>query len=279
MAEPSYLEIIRQYPIPTGEQTREFAAYVASAHSWYKHLPVYPPMPFRFYLDPNAGRSTIISEDGEIKFEDIVDESTRFHYTWQLTETYRERLGYWNYLAPYGTHFLIPRGQDVIDTKQSGHTRSGPAIFMPEVGWIMLPDALVQAGTAGVTALIHEVRDLRTIPGAGNGWRAGQGGRSERVHRAPSGCTGSGFARSIRKMGNLQPRTGNPTVRPIGRNLASWKIRYSLRWIANGNGRLPAWKLPCTGFLTLWQGERRLVKRDKRALRQGSWAFTTINAV
>ena len=160
MAEPSYLEIIRQYPIPTGEQTREFAAYVASAHSWYKHLPVYPPMPFRFYLDPNAGRSTSISEDGEIKFEDIVDESTRFHYTWQLTETYRERLGYWNYLAPYGTHFLIPRGQDVIDTKQSGHTRSGPAIFMPEVGWIMLPDALVQAGTAGVTALIHEERDL-----------------------------------------------------------------------------------------------------------------------
>jgi len=55
---------------------------------------------------------------------------------------------------------LIPRGHDVIDTKQSGHTRSGPAIFMPEVGWIMLPDALVQASTAGVTALIHEVRNF-----------------------------------------------------------------------------------------------------------------------
>ena len=40
MAEPSYLEIIKQYPLPTDEQTRAFAEYVAGAHSWYKHLPV-----------------------------------------------------------------------------------------------------------------------------------------------------------------------------------------------------------------------------------------------
>ena len=99
----------------------------------------YPPVSFDFYLDPNAGRSTIISEDGEIRFEDIVDEGTRFHYTWQLTETYRERLGYWNYVAPYGTHFLIPRGQDVIDTRQSGDTTERPAILVPEVGLIRLP--------------------------------------------------------------------------------------------------------------------------------------------
>jgi hypothetical protein len=160
MAEPSYLEIIKQYPLPTDEQTRAFAEYVAGAHSWYKHLPAYPPMSFDFYLDPNAGRSTIISEDGEIRFEDIVDEGTRFHYTWQLTETYRERLGYWNYLAPYGTHFLIPRGQDVIDTRQSGDTRERPAILVPEVGWIGLPDSLVQAGRADVSALVHEARDV-----------------------------------------------------------------------------------------------------------------------
>lgn len=57
-AQPSYLDIIGQLPIPTAEQTRNFAEYVAGAHSWYKHLPVYPPAPFVFYLDPNAGRGS-----------------------------------------------------------------------------------------------------------------------------------------------------------------------------------------------------------------------------
>ena len=38
MAEPRYLEIVRQYPIPTDQQTRELAEYVAGDHSWYEHL-------------------------------------------------------------------------------------------------------------------------------------------------------------------------------------------------------------------------------------------------
>ena len=165
MPQPSYLDIIRQYPIPTDEQTRAFAVYVAGAHSWYKHLPVYPPAPFCFYLDPNAGRSMTISADGDMAFEDIVDESTRFHYTWQLTETYREHLGYWNYFAPYGTHFQFARAGKLIDTRQSGDAEGSPVILVPKVGWLALPVALVQAGTAGVTALVHEHRNLHAYWG------------------------------------------------------------------------------------------------------------------
>ncbi len=159
-AQPSYLDIIRRYPLPTAEQTRNFAEYVAHAHSWYKHLPVYPPVPFVFYLDPNAGRATLMSKSGKLGFEDIVDESSRFHYTWQLTETYRSRLGYWNYFAPYGTYFLVPHGRAVIDTRQSGQAEGGPAIFVPKSGWITVPEALVLAGTVGVTALVHKWRNF-----------------------------------------------------------------------------------------------------------------------
>jgi len=177
MAKPSYLDIIRQYPVPTATQTREFAEYVAGAHSWYKHLPVYPPVPFCFYLDPNAGRSMVFSETGEMGFEDIVDESTRFRYTWQLTETYRKRLGYWNYFAPYGTFFQIPRGQGVIDTRQSGYTEDSPAILVPEMGWITVPDVLIQAGTAGVTAMVHKRHDVEAY------WAVEtEGGTSKRLH-------------------------------------------------------------------------------------------------
>jgi hypothetical protein len=52
-----YLEVVRALRRPTDVQTDCFARYVSAAHSWYKHLPLAPWVPFFLFLDPNAGMS------------------------------------------------------------------------------------------------------------------------------------------------------------------------------------------------------------------------------
>ncbi len=102
-----YVGVIRQLPRPTLAQTERFARFVSSAHSWYKHLPVCPKVPFVFYLDPGAGMSLVRTRTGETALVEVTDQSTPFHYTWQKTEDYRRRFGHWNYHAAYGTSFLF----------------------------------------------------------------------------------------------------------------------------------------------------------------------------
>jgi len=44
-------------PIPTLQQTEAFVEHVATHHSWYKHLPSFPPgVWFLFAGNPNARR-------------------------------------------------------------------------------------------------------------------------------------------------------------------------------------------------------------------------------
>src|SRR5437763_8828458 len=101
-----YLGIVQDLRCPTLAQTERFARFVSSAHSWYKHLPIHPKMPFVFYLDPGAGMNRVRTRTGETALVEITDESTRFHYTWQKSVDYRRRFGYWNYHAAHGTSFL-----------------------------------------------------------------------------------------------------------------------------------------------------------------------------
>ena len=39
----SYIEVVASLPVPTREQTDRFGDHVANNHSWYKHLPFFPP--------------------------------------------------------------------------------------------------------------------------------------------------------------------------------------------------------------------------------------------
>ena len=94
-----YVNAIRQLPRPTLAQTERFARFVSSAHSWYKHLPVCPQVPFVFYLDPGSGMSLVRTRTGETALVEVTDQSTPFHYTWQKTQDYRRRFGHWNYHA------------------------------------------------------------------------------------------------------------------------------------------------------------------------------------
>ncbi len=153
-----YLEVIKKLPIPTESQTNQFALFVSDAHSWYKHLPVYPGQPFFFYLDPNAGRSLVRTQTGDMVFVDITDESPRFHYTWQTTEQYRKRFGFWNYYANYGSSFLFAGEGGVIDTKGAGRM-----ILSSSSGWLKVPDDLMEVGKVFLTFLVHILRSCTIL--------------------------------------------------------------------------------------------------------------------
>jgi hypothetical protein len=68
-------EMMKSLPVPTSEQTARFADHVTDNHSWYKHLPFFPPgASFVFFPNPHAGRG-VRSEDGRlasIRFPDRV---------------------------------------------------------------------------------------------------------------------------------------------------------------------------------------------------------------
>jgi hypothetical protein len=52
----AYRALFATTPAPTPTQIDDFVAYVAGKHSWYKHLPLFPPgVDFVVYLDPGAG--------------------------------------------------------------------------------------------------------------------------------------------------------------------------------------------------------------------------------
>lgn len=134
-----YRQLIAPLPIPTAEQTESFAAFLAGAHSWYKHLPYDPPgVSFVVFLDPNAGRQFVLTADGTAKYSDCVDERDRFHYTWMTTAKYLTKFGHWHY---YNT--LADRGGIAQVTAGDGTSIA----VSPEV---------VAAGTVYLTACVHE---------------------------------------------------------------------------------------------------------------------------
>jgi hypothetical protein len=145
----TYAEVVKQLPMPTQEQIREFAEFVPGAHSWYKHLDIDPPSPFVFYLDPNAGRAMVHVSDDVVTFVDNTGESEKFHYTWQTTEAYRRRFGFWNYEAPYGRSFQFQSDDGVVDT-----AGTGLLILSPEGEWLPISERLARAGTSQLSALM-----------------------------------------------------------------------------------------------------------------------------
>ncbi|HVE77500.1 MAG TPA: hypothetical protein VNA89_01495 [Gemmatimonadaceae bacterium] len=152
MTESRYLAEVRRLPRPSAAQIDAFVEYVASAHSWYKHLPLLPlGEPFVFYLDPNAGREWVDTEAGGGYRDRTSDtpERERFHYTWQPTAEYVERFGHLDYFEAAGTSFLVPLSHGVLDTSTAARIRASDG------EWVDLPDAIRTAGAVRLTAVIH----------------------------------------------------------------------------------------------------------------------------
>jgi hypothetical protein len=145
----TYIREVAALPTPTAQQTRNFAEFVTSAHSWYKHLRISRASPFVFFLDPNAGRSLVHLSETEVQFVDNGETDSGLHYTWQTTKSYRERFGCWNYDAPYGRSLLYQAGAGLVDTGGAGLF-----ILSADGEWLPVPESPMRAGTAELTGLM-----------------------------------------------------------------------------------------------------------------------------
>jgi hypothetical protein len=150
----SYREAVAHVERPTPEQIRNFARQVSCEHSWYKHLPLDPAVPFVFYLDPEAGRRLVRTGSDDVAFVDVTVDSRGPRGDWGTTREYRERFGHWSYHAPYGSAFLFAGEGGTVDT-------AGPGLrILTAYGdWLELPESLSEAGRVDLTALVHPDRN------------------------------------------------------------------------------------------------------------------------
>lgn len=172
-----YLKIVSQLPLPTVAQTEAFAKHVTEAHSWYKHLPAFPPgQLFTFFLDPQAGRQ-ILQRGGMNEFRamfegykgvtryqsiitDITKDTKRGHYSMRLTEDYRREFGYWNYQAASDESW--EQGQLRVFSIESVALapESQKPVEVPIS--VNVPDELVQQCGCRLTAFIRGALKQRT---------------------------------------------------------------------------------------------------------------------
>jgi hypothetical protein len=146
-----YLALTRELPRPTPSQMEAFALHVSGAHSWYKHLPWYPPgKPFYIYLDPAAGMERRRSESGDWV---VSDRQVRgFHYSWLPTADYLDQFGHLAFAQAHAT---------VVSLRLSDGTRVAPSDDSPTYhdplnGQLRpVPEPILAAGTAMVSAIIY----------------------------------------------------------------------------------------------------------------------------
>jgi hypothetical protein len=144
-----YAEFIGNIPLPTGQQRENFAGFVASAHSWYKHLPLsLPSVPFYFFIDKHAGCDCVLLEDGKIVT--TKREKCGFHYSAMPTDEYRTRFGHLNFSCRAGMMVVlmnegpltVPRDKMIKIPGDDGRMHG-------------LPMEIVEAGVVCLNAAIH----------------------------------------------------------------------------------------------------------------------------
>lgn len=135
---------------PTATQMEEFAEFVCQAHSWYKHLPFYPPgKPMQFFLDPAAGMD-LLFHGGAV--DAVAREVTGFHYASIPTCEYRQRFGFLAFSRSNGT---------TVYKMASDGTVLAPADDAPAIHDVTthalrpLPAEVVEAGMAPISGLVH----------------------------------------------------------------------------------------------------------------------------
>lgn len=144
-----YLALLRDPSLPTIEQRRDFVDYVTSAHSWYKHLPMYlPGAPFYFFIDRFAGCDVIALRDGSYAIAEREEQG--FHYSDIPTTEYRTRFGFLNYSCAEGTAVYL------LDQEAMALPRDKVVAIPGEDGQpCCLPQPILDAGRVELTAVIH----------------------------------------------------------------------------------------------------------------------------
>lgn len=140
---------------PTDIQINAFADYVASAHSWYKHLPLQPPgVEFHFYIDPNAGMDHLVHTSGEVTVRARTPDTESFHYSWMTTADYRERFGCLAFSCAAGSSVF---GTDLLgeETVLVDGNSLHPVLQVDRDSAMRPPKQILETGTGSLTALVH----------------------------------------------------------------------------------------------------------------------------
>lgn len=112
---------LKSLPLPTPEQTARFADHVADNHSWYKHLPFFPPgASFVFFPNPNAGRG--VKADGERYVVGDIEGSDYFaHHSRLPTAEYLAQFGHWDYWVDDNPRMSDPQPGPWLYTADGSH--------------------------------------------------------------------------------------------------------------------------------------------------------------
>jgi hypothetical protein len=145
-----YVTMIADVPLPTQEQKENFVEYVSHAHSWYKHLPLYPGVPFHFFLDKYAGCDRVLLFDGTMELAERTQQG--FHYSDIPTREYRARFGHLAFSCGAGTTVVavgVGRGPTVARRDKM------PAVPDREGRMWGFPSEILEAGGVSLTGTIH----------------------------------------------------------------------------------------------------------------------------
>jgi hypothetical protein len=144
-----YVDLLAQTPLPTEQQKQNFIEYVSHAHSWYKHLPLYPPgAPFYFFVDKYAACDRLVSRDGTAVLKKRIKPG--FHYSDYPTAEYRDLFGHLTYSCGYGTK-VIPLSKGPMVISHNDLT----AVPGDDARMYRLPPEVIEAGVTHLTAVIH----------------------------------------------------------------------------------------------------------------------------
>jgi hypothetical protein len=133
-------ERLKSLPVPTPDQTARFADHVADNHSWYKHLPFFPPgASFVVFPNPHAGRG--VKADGErFAVYDIEQGDYFAHHSRLPTAEYVAQFGHWDYW--------------VDDNPRVHDPAPGPWLYTVDGGRELLADDIKHLGTCRLTAFL-----------------------------------------------------------------------------------------------------------------------------
>ena len=151
----AYRALADAVAVPSDRQIEAFADFVASAHSWYKHLPLQPPgVAFHFYLDPNAGMDQLVHASGEVTVRTRTPDTESFHYGWMTTADYRERFGCLAFSCAAGSSVF---GTDLVgeETVLVDSNTLHPVLQVDRDSTMRPPKQILDAGTCSLTALVH----------------------------------------------------------------------------------------------------------------------------